>query len=86
LTVRTTRKIRAWDRSIVQFVEVVIDPDPDLSMSCSECRFYDGTSRQCCGIGSTYYRKRIPFVNFVPRKDECEVRLPPDLGSYFEPF
>ncbi|NWF96384.1 MAG: hypothetical protein HXY34_09620 [Candidatus Thorarchaeota archaeon] len=81
---KATRRTRAWDRVRLRFVDVFADRNPDFSMPCAHCRFYDATSRQCRGVGSAYYTRRVPFDDFIPRADECTVRLPPELTSYIQ--
>ena len=74
--------VRMWDRRLTQFVEVPVQRTLDNDLGCNECRYFDEESQICEGIGSQFYLKRIPHADFVPRKDECEVRLSPDLLSF----
>jgi len=79
---RTTRMVRVWDRRLAQFVEVPVQRTLDNGLACKDCRYFDERSHTCQGVGSQFYQKRVPHPNFVPRKDECEVRLSPDLLSF----
>ena len=79
---RATRKVRMWDRKLSQFVEVPVQRTLDDVLACKDCRYFDEKSHNCQGVGSLFYQKRVPRPNFVPRKNECEVRLSPDLLSF----
>jgi len=74
--------VRLWDRRISEFVEVPIQRTLDDDLACIDCRYFDEESHLCQGVGSSYYRKKVPQPNFAPRKSECEVRLSPDLLSF----
>jgi hypothetical protein len=63
-------------------VEIPILYPPDTKLSCVECRYYDCDSKQCNGVGSMQYRRKIPFPNYIPKSRVCTVRLPPDLLSF----
>lgn len=75
---------RMWDRTKAEFIEVPVQVSPDASLSCRACRYFDNESNLCLGVGSTFYLRKIPFYNYTPRTNECEVRLPPDLFSFIE--
>ena len=79
---RMTRILRTWDKTQGVFVEVPVQYPPDTKLSCAECRYYDSETRQCNGVGSSQYGRRIPFPEYVPMSRECTVRLPPDLLSF----
>lgn len=74
--------VRLWDRRISEFVEIPVQRTLDGDLACVDCRYFDEKSHLCHGVGSSYYRKKVPHPNFVPRKYECEVRLSPDLLSF----
>jgi hypothetical protein len=74
--------LRTWDRKTADFVEVPVQRSLDSSLPCRDCRYFDEESRICHGVGSSFYEKRVPYPEFVPRSSECEVRLPPDLLSF----
>lgn len=74
--------LRTWDRKISDFVEVPVQRSLDCSLACGDCRYFDDETQLCEGVGSSYYQKRVPHREFVPRSNECEVRLPPDLLSF----
>ncbi|MFX1483877.1 MAG: hypothetical protein ACFFCP_11905 [Promethearchaeota archaeon] len=79
---RTTRILRIWDKTRGDFVEIPVQCPTDDSLSCGECRYYDTENTLCNGVGSTQYRRRIPFPDYVPKTRECAVRLPPELLSF----
>lgn len=81
---RTTRMIRTWDRRLAEFVEVPVQRSLDCSLACKDCRYFDERTQLCQGVGSSYYEKRVSRPEFVPRSNECEVRLPPDLLSFIQ--
>lgn len=76
--------LRIWDRKISDFVEVPVQRSLDCSMACKDCRYFDERTQLCQGVGSSYYQKRVPQPEFIPRSSECEVRLPPDLFSFIQ--
>jgi hypothetical protein len=79
---KTTRLQRIWDRTKAEFVKVPVQYPPDSTLSCKNCRYLEKNTRRCVGVGSTYYMKKTPHLDFVPRYSECQVRLPPDLLSF----
>ena len=79
---KTTKMVRYWDRNRADFVKIPIQCSVDCNLACHECRYFDGDTEVCNGVGSRYYQKRVPFPEYVPRSTECEVRLPPDLLSF----
>ena len=79
---RSTRILRTWDKTQGDYVEIPVQYPPDSTLSCIECRYYNQDTKQCDGVGSTQYGRRIPFPDYVPMSRECEVRLPPDLLSF----
>ncbi len=79
---RTTRILRTWDKIRGDFVDVPVQYPPDTTLSCGECRYYNSETGQCNGVGSSQYRREIPFTDYVPRSRECTVRLPPDLLAF----
>jgi hypothetical protein len=79
---RTTRKLRTWDKNQSDFVEIPVHYPLDTTLSCVECRYYDSETRKCNGVGSFQFGRRIPFPEYVPKDRECAVRLPPDLLSF----
>jgi hypothetical protein len=79
---RTTRKLRTWDKIRGDFVDIPVQYPPDATLSCGDCRYYDSETGQCNGVGSSQYRRKIPFPDYVPRSRECTVRLPPDLLAF----
>jgi hypothetical protein len=81
---RATRLLRAWDRARAEFVEIPIQYPPDTTLACRECRYIDKKSGICYGVGSAYYMKKTPYYEFIPRENECLVRLPPDLLSFVQ--
>jgi hypothetical protein len=81
---RTTRLLRIWDRFKGEFIEMPVQYPPDTTLACKECRYFDTESRVCLGAGSAYYMKKTPYSEFVPRRGECQVRLPPDLFSFVQ--
>ena len=74
--------LRTWDRKLADFVEVPVQRSLDSSLACKDCRYLEEENQICMGIGSSYYERRVPYPEFVPRSSECEVRLPPDLLSF----
>ncbi|TFG31304.1 hypothetical protein EU527_12735 [Candidatus Thorarchaeota archaeon] len=74
--------VKMWDRRLAEFVEVPVQRTLDNNLGCKECRYFDEKSQICQGIGSIFYQKKIPHTNFVPRKIECAVRLPPELLTF----
>jgi hypothetical protein len=76
--------LRTWDKIRSDYVEVPIQYPPDTSLSCAGCRYYDFETRKCTGVGSSHYRREIPYPEYVPRNRECIVRLPPELFSFVE--
>lgn len=76
--------MRTWDRRLAEFVEVPVPRLRDSSLACKDCRYFDETTQLCQGVGSSYYEKKVPRPEFVPRSSECEVRLPPDLLSFIQ--
>lgn len=74
--------VRCWDREKADFVHVPVQCSLDSSFSCRECRYFDDETRTCLGVGSAYYQRKVPYPEYVPRDNECEVRLPPDLLSF----
>ncbi|KXH76594.1 MAG: hypothetical protein AM326_02375 [Candidatus Thorarchaeota archaeon SMTZ-45] len=81
---RATRTLRTWDRFKGDFVDVVVERPLDETMPCKDCRYYKQRNSKCEGVGSWYYRRRIPFPEFVPNASDCEVRLHPDLLSFVQ--
>lgn len=79
---RTTKLVRFWDREKADFVHIPVQCPLDSSLSCKECRYFNDESESCLGIGSTYYQRKIPYPEFVPRNSECTVRLPPELFAF----
>jgi hypothetical protein len=82
-SMRAARQIRKWDRVRTEFVDVTIENELDIRMSCNDCRYFDSNSGKCHGVGSHYYLKQVPFAKFVPKPHECQVRLPPSLLTFF---
>ncbi len=81
---KTTRMMRTWDRRLAKFVEVPVQRSLDCSLACKDCRYFDGKTQICQGVGSSYYQKRVTQPEFVPMSSECEVRLTPDLLSFIQ--
>ena len=79
---RTFRTLRVWDRVKSQFVDVPVEDPVDSQLSCEFCRYFDREGCICNGVGSEFYNRCIPFPHFIPKKQECVVRLPLDLMSY----
>ena len=79
---KATRVVRKWDREKAAFVDVIIQAELDVSISCRDCRYYNPERGICEGVGSRYYKKRVPFAEFTPAPSECEVRLPPSLLAF----
>jgi hypothetical protein len=82
--VRLARLQRIWDRAKAEFVEIPIQYPPDTTLPCKECRYLEKETGICLGVGSSYYMKKTPHYDFVPRYGECQVRLPPDLLSFVQ--
>jgi hypothetical protein len=81
---RATRTLRTWDRFKGDYVEIVVENPPDRTMPCMDCRYYDAKNSKCEGVGSWYYKRKIPFPGFVPNISDCEVRMHPDLLSFVQ--
>ena len=81
-SMRATRMIRMWDRKLAQYVQIPVQRPLDDDLACKDCRYFEENTHKCQGVGSQFYQKRVPHPNFVPRKDECTVRLSPDLLSF----
>jgi hypothetical protein len=81
---RAPRVLRTWDRFKGDFVEVVVENPPDSTMPCMDCRHYDAKHSRCEGVGSWYYKRKIPFPGFIPNISDCEVRMHPDLLSFVQ--
>lgn len=79
---RITKLVRRWDREKADFVQIPVPRSLDSNLSCKDCRYFDEESESCLGVGSAYYRREIPYPEFVPRDSECEIRLPPELLSF----
>jgi hypothetical protein len=73
---------KEWDRVKAEFVEISVPNQPDDDLSCGACRYYDQETGICRGVGSRFYTRKIWKPSFVPRIEECAVRLPPDLLSF----
>jgi hypothetical protein len=79
---RSFRMLRVWDRVKAQFVDVPVEDPVDVQLSCEFCRYFEQKGCICNGVGSEFYNKQLPFPQYVPKKNECIVRLPPDLMTF----